>query len=282
MSAIAIAGSQISRSTHVSASSLSARPDGLSEENLKPLFERWQRHGDQRARELLVERFLPLARSLARRYLGTQEPIEDLTQVASLGLVKAIDRFDVSRGNRFAAYAVPTILGELRRHFRDTGWAVHVTRSAQERAMEVERAAEVLRSKHGHSPTVAEIAQYLERDQEQVLDALQVVQARGAASLDAPRPGGAEEDMEPRAESIGVEDEGYALVEEQSALAQALGSLAPRERRILRLRFEREMTQSEIAIEVGLSQMQISRILRQSLERMRAAVATEAAPPAAG
>jgi RNA polymerase sigma-B factor len=241
----------------------------VDEDNLLPLFERWQHDGDPHAREALVGRFLPLARSLARRYLGTQEPIEDLIQVASLGLVKAIDRFDVSRGNHFAAYAVPTILGELRRHFRDTSWAVHVPRSSQERAMEVERASEVLSTKHGHSPTVAEISQYIERDQEEVLDALQVAQARGAVSLDAPRPGAADEDMEPRAESIGAEDEGYTFVEDGSAVAQALASLAPRERRILRLRFEQEMTQSEIAAEVGLSQMQISRVLRQSLARMR-------------
>ena len=257
-------------------------PRGEHDEDLLPLFARWQRDGDRQARELLVERFLPLARSLARRYLGTQEPIEDLTQVACLGLVKAIDRFDVERGNRFAAYAVPTILGELRRHFRDTTWAVHVPRSSQERAMEVERAGEVLNTRHGHSPTVAEIAQYLERAQEEVLDALQVVQARGAVSLDAPRPGGDGEEMESRAESLGSEDEGYTLVEDGSAVAQALASLAPRERRILRLRFEQEMTQSEIAAEVGLSQMQISRILRQSLDQMRAIVAGATEPADVG
>jgi RNA polymerase sigma-B factor len=247
-------------------------PRDVPEQELARLFERWQIDGDRRARETLAEHFMPLARSLARRYLGSQEPIADLIQVAYLGLVKAIDRFDASRGNRFAAYAVPTILGELRRHFRDTGWAVHVPRSGQERAMEVERAGETLTSREGHAPTVGEIAQYLERDQQEVLDALQVTRARGAVSLDAPRPGGGEDEVESRAESIGVEDEGYELVEERDAVTFALSSLSARERRIVRLRFEREMTQSQIAAEVGLSQMQISRILRRSLEQMRAAV----------
>jgi RNA polymerase sigma-B factor len=242
------------------------------EEDLAPLFERWQRDGDRHARAALAERFMPLARGLARRYLGTQEPIDDLIQVAYLGLVKAIDRFDTARGNRFATYAVPTILGELRRHFRDTGWAVHVPRSGQERAMEVERAGELLTSRRGHAPTVGEIAQYLERDQEEVLDALQVTRARGAVSLDAPRPGSEEGELESRAESIGTDEDGYELVEERSAVANALASLSAREQRIVRLRFEQEMTQSQIAAEVGLSQMQISRVLRHSLERMRAIV----------
>jgi RNA polymerase sigma-B factor len=237
--------------------------DRVDEAALIPLFARWQRERDARAREALVEHYMPLARGLARRYLGTQEPIDDLIQVAYLGLIKAIDRFDV---------AVPTILGELRRHFRDTAWAVHVPRSGQERSMEVERAGEVLTSRLGRAPTVGEIAEYIERDQEEVLDALQVARARGSVSLDAPRPGGGEEELEPRAESIGAEDDGYALVDEEAAVAQALALLAPRERRILQLRFQREMTQSQIAVEVGLSQMQISRILRHSLERMRAIV----------
>jgi RNA polymerase sigma-B factor len=250
-----------------------APTDADAEESILALFACWQRERDQRARELLAERFMPLARGLARRYIGTQEPIDDLMQVAYLGLIKAIDRFDATRGNRFASYAIPTILGELRRHFRDTAWAVHVPRSGQERALEVERVGEILTSKRGHAPTVGEIAEYLERSQEEVLDGLQVSRARGAVSLDAPRPGGSGEDeLEPRGENIGVEDDGYALVEDGAAVARAFAALAPRERRIVYLRFQCEMTQSEIAAEVGLSQMQISRVLRQSLERMRAVV----------
>ena len=247
----------------------------VPEEELASVFERWQRDGDRHAREALAEHFMPLARGLARRYRGTQEPIDDLIQVAYLGLIKAIDRYDAARGNRFAAYAVPTILGELRRHFRDTGWAVHVARSGQERAMEVERAGGILTSRSGHAPTVGELAQYLERDQEEVVDALQVTRARGAVSLDAPRPGSGEDELESRAESIGSEDEGYELVEERSAVAQALSSLPAREQRIVRLRFQEEMTQSQIAAAVGLSQMRISRVLRHSLERMRASVAAQ-------
>jgi RNA polymerase sigma-B factor len=242
----------------------------LTEADLGPLFERWQRRRDQRARELLVERYMPLARSLARRYLHTREPIDDLTQVAYLGLIKAIDRFDAARGSRFASYAVPTILGELRRHFRDTVWAVHVPRGAQERAHEVERATELLASKRGHPPTVGEIAEYLECGQEEVLDALQASRARSSLSLDAPAVPGDGEDAEPRVEVVGVEDEGYAQVEEDSLLASALSALPTRERGILRMRFRGEMTQAEIAAKVGLSQMQVSRILRRSLERMRA------------
>lgn len=249
---------------------------GVSENGLMSLFARWQRDGDRRAREALVEHYMPLARGLARRYIATQEPIDDLIQVAYLGLIKAIDRFDVTRGNRFPAYAVPTILGELRRHFRNTAWAVHVPRSGQERAMEVERAGEHLTSKFGRAPTVGEIAEYIERDHEEVLDALQVVRARGSVSLDAPRPGGGEEALEPRSESIGAEDDGYALVDDGSAVAQALAMLSSRERRIVKLRFQHEMTQSQIATEVGLSQMQISRILRQALERMRTVVEDDA------
>jgi RNA polymerase sigma-B factor len=240
------------------------------EENLGPLFEAWQRGGDRRAREILVERFQPLARSLARRYLGSSESIEDLTQVAYLGLIKAIDRFDASRDNRFASYAIPTILGEIRRHFRDTAWAVHVTRGAQEHTMEVQRARELLTSRRQHSPTVGEIAGYLECDQQDVLEAMQVSQARTSVSLDAPPPGGGGEDSEPsRVETFGEEDPGYELVEDGSVVMHAAASLAPRERHILHLRFAREMTQSEIATHMGLSQMQISRVLRHSLQRMR-------------
>ncbi|HWX46158.1 MAG TPA: SigB/SigF/SigG family RNA polymerase sigma factor [Solirubrobacteraceae bacterium] len=243
-------------------------PRDVAEE---PLFGQWQQHGDRRAREALIERFQPLARGLARRYLGVPEPIDDLTQVAYIGLIKAIDRFDPARGNHFAAYAIPTILGEIRRHFRDTAWATHVTRGAQERAMEVERASELLTSRRRHSPTVAELAEYLELDQADVLDALQVTHARGSVSLDAPHPSAGEEDLEaPRAESIGAEDPGYELVEDGSAVEHALASLSVRERRILHLRFVHEMTQTEIAAQIGLSQMQISRLLRGSLERIRA------------
>jgi RNA polymerase sigma-B factor len=241
------------------------REDGA----LDALFERWQKHGDQQAREALVERFMPLARRLARRYLSAREPIEDLMQVASLGLLKAIDRFDTTRGNRFAAFAVPTILGELRRHFRTVSWAVHVPRGAQERALEVDKAADALRAATGRTPTIREIAEYLELEDGEVLDALQTTQAQDALSLDAPFTGDEEQSADPRSETIGSEDDGYAFVEDSSAVAHALARLSPRERKIVHLRFVAEMTQSEIAERVGLSQMQISRLLRRSLREMR-------------
>lgn len=260
--------------THVSRVQLGAGPHLRSaphreEHALEPLFERWQKYGDQRAREALVERYMPLARRLARRYLSAREPIEDLMQVANLGLLKAIDRFDTSRGNRFAAFAVPTILGELRRHFRTVSWAVHVPRGAQERALEVDKAADALRAASGRAPTVGEIAQYLELEEGEVLDALQTTQAQDALSLDAPFSGDDEQGADPRSETIGSDDDGYVYVEDSSAVAQALARLSPRERRIVRLRFVSEMTQSEIAEKVGLSQMQISRLLRRSLREMR-------------
>jgi RNA polymerase sigma-B factor len=247
---------------------LRSRP-GADEQALEPLFERWQRHGDRHARQVLVERFMPLARRLARRYLSAREPIEDLMQVASLGLLKAIDRFDTTRGNRFAAFAVPTILGELRRHFRTVSWAVHVPRGAQERALEVDKASDALRAASGRVPTVREISEYLEIDEGEVLDALQTTQAQDALSLDAPFSGDEDQSPDPRSETIGGDDAGYAFVEDSSAVAQALARLSPRERYIVRLRFVAEMTQSEIAARVGLSQMQISRLLRRSLQEMR-------------
>src|SRR5437764_6961422 len=151
------------------------------------LFVRWQKDGDQRAREELVDRFLPLARKLARRYAGPREPFEDLMQVASLGLVKAVDRFDTERGTAFSSFAVPTILGELKRYFRDLGWSVHVPRGAQEQALKVEEAQQQLTSKTGRPPSVHELAEYLELSMEDVLDALETAGAHHSASLDAPR-----------------------------------------------------------------------------------------------
>src|SRR5947209_1728968 len=157
------------------------------------LFIRWQQHGDQRAREELVDRFLPLAPNLARRYAGAREPFDDLLQVASLGLVKAIDRFDVDRGAAFSSFAVPTILGELKRYFRDLGWSVHVPRGAQEQALKVQEAQELLTTRTGRPPTVNELAEYMEFAVEDVLDALETAAAHHASSLDAPREDGDDE-----------------------------------------------------------------------------------------
>jgi RNA polymerase sigma-B factor len=243
---------------------------GPPERNLDSelLFQRWQRDRDPAAREALVERFLPLARSLARRYDRSSEPFDDLMQVASLGLVKAVDRYDPSRGHAFASFAVPTILGELKRYFRDSGWAVHVPRGPQERALKVEEAQQRLTLKTGRSPTVDQIAQYLEMSTEDVLGALQAGQAYDALSLDAPRPS-RDGDADTYGDSLGCEDERYELVDADVTVAEALCHLPERERRVLQLRFVEDLTQTEIAKRIGVSQMQVSRLLRRSLEQLR-------------
>src|ERR1700684_777213 len=170
------------------------------------LFTRWQRDGDPAAREALVQMYMPLARGLARRYGRSSEPFEDLLQVASLGLLKAMDRYDSERGHPFPSFAVPTILGEMRRYFRDSGWAVHVPRGTQERALKVRDAQERLANARGHSPTVNQLAEYLELDTEEVLEALQAIHAYQAVSLDAPRPSADDQDAVPYGETIGSDD----------------------------------------------------------------------------
>ena len=239
-----------------------------SAEDLELLFRGWQEDGDQRAREALVRRFTPLARGLARRYDRSSEPQDDLMQVAMLGLLKAIDRFDPDRGNAFASFAVPTILGEMRRYFRDSGWGVHVPRSLQERALKVGEAQETLTKDRGRAPTVGELATYLELSIEEVGEALQTARVYDVISLDAPR-GGDEEDSCSFGESIGQLDTRYELVELDVTICGALGELPPRERRILHMRFVEELTQTQIAQRVGISQMQVSRLLRRSLDRIR-------------
>jgi RNA polymerase sigma-B factor len=233
------------------------------------LFRRCQRGDDRAAREALVTHFLPLARKLAWRYAHSSEPFEDLAQVASLALVKAVDRFDPDRGTGFASFAIPTILGELRRYFRDCAWSVHVPRRAQERAALVAEASEWLTSQRGRAPTASQLAQYLEISLDEILDGLYAGQAYATKSLD--ESAGPLEDEAARAvgETLGAEDDRYELIEADAAVAQALRSLPERERQILRLRFLEEMTQSEIAAQMRLSQMQISRLLRRSLDRLR-------------
>jgi RNA polymerase sigma-B factor len=233
------------------------------------LFVRWQQAGDRRAREELVNRFLPLARNLARRYAGAREPFDDLLQVASLGLVKAIDRFDVERGAAFSSFAVPTILGELKRYFRDLGWSVHVPRGAQEQALKVQEAHERLTTKTGRPPTVNELAEYLELSVEDVLDALETAAAHHSTSLDAPREDRTNNESGALVDVFGEEDGRYELVDETVTISVAARQLSGRERRVLALRFVNDMTQTQIAQEIGVSQMQVSRILRRALNRLR-------------
>jgi RNA polymerase sigma-B factor len=231
------------------------------------LFERWRRNKDRRARDELIERFLPLARKLARRYVQSSEPYEDLVQVASLGLVKAVERFDPDRGFAFSSFAVPTIVGELKRYFRDTAWALHVDRGAQERARRITEAQQRMCSRSGRMPTVDELAQYLELTQEEVLDGLQTAEAYGAVSLDAAMSG--DDDESTRLDAIGEEDERLESVNDHATIFAAARHLPTREREILYLRFGEDLTQSEIAERVCVSQMQVSRLLRRSMQRLR-------------
>ena len=235
----------------------------------RDLFLRWQRQGEQAARDRLVEQFMPLARSLARRYGRSSEPFEDLLQVACMGLLKALNRFDPERGHPFPSFAVPTILGEMRRYFRDSGWAVHMPRGMQEQSLRVRDAQEHLTNAHGHAPTVGGLAEYLELDAEDVLETLQALQAYDTLSLDAPAPG-AEDDAPTYADALGGDDERYELIELDATVSTALAHLPARERLILHLRFVEDLTQTEIAARIGVSQMQVSRLLRRSLSRLRA------------
>jgi RNA polymerase sigma-B factor len=234
-----------------------------------------RRHAETRdpaLKEELVHRFLPLARSLALRYRGSSENIEDLIQVASLGLVKALDGFDFERGTSFVAYAAPTILGELRRHFRDRVWEVRLPRGLQERTMAVSEVAGELSDDLGHTPTVAQIAARLNWDEDEVSEALQADQARRTLSLEVPRT---REDTGSATilETLGETDPGYDAVEAQLAAEEA--PLDERERHVLRLRFEEDLNQYEIGRRLGVSQMQISRIMRRALRKLLAAVQAE-------
>jgi RNA polymerase sigma-B factor len=234
------------------------------------LFLRFHRDGDIQAREQLAERFMPLARQVAHRYHRAGQPFEDLVQVASLGLVKAIDRFDPERGTAFSSYAVPTMAGEIRRHFRDSGWAVHVPRSMQDRVMRVNEAMERLGRQLGRSPRPAELAADLQETPESVLDALEAARAHDAMSLDMPRTAG-EDGAGTYADTVGSPDEQYERLEYASAIAGTFRALPQRDRIVLRLRFEEDLTQSQIASRVGVSQMHVSRIIRRALDRLRVA-----------
>jgi RNA polymerase sigma-B factor len=231
----------------------------------------WQQFAETRdpaIREELVMRNMPLAKHLALRYRGTIESFDDLHQVANLGLVGAVDRFDPGRGIPFAAFASPTILGELKRHFRDRVWTVRVPRGLHDRMAEVDKAVTELTRTLQRSPSVGEIAERLGLEQTDVLEVLEANHNRRPLSLDRPAGGDESEESAP-AEWVGEDDEGFDLVETRVALEAALPYLEERERLVLRLRFVEDMTQSQIAERIGHSQMHVSRILRRALGRIR-------------
>ncbi|MGZ4268118.1 MAG: SigB/SigF/SigG family RNA polymerase sigma factor [Solirubrobacteraceae bacterium] len=236
----------------------------------RELLTRWHVHGDVAAREEVVARMLPLARSLARRYQNKGEPLDDLEQVASVGLLKAIDRFDVSREVKFATFAVPTIAGEIKRHFRDRGWMLRVPRDVQELAARISRARESLSTRLGRSATLPELASATGASVEQVAEALVAGDAYRMMSLDEPMADGAG-----ALEAIGGDDHNFELTEHRILIKRGFDGLEPREREILRLRFYEGLTQREIADEVGISQMHVSRLIRRSVDAMRASIEPE-------
>jgi len=242
----------------------------------RELLCRYRDEGDLGARDRLVERFLPLARQLARRYQRPNEPLDDLVQVASIGLVKAVDRFDPERGTAFSSYAVPTILGELKRYFRDSGWAVHVPRGMQERVMRMNQAIARLSRELAHSPTPAELAEALGVPREEVLETMEAAVAYDATSLEAPR--GGDDESESYVDTLGAEDERFELIEYEATIAPTLRALPDRDRIVLHLRFVEDLTQSEIAERIGVSQMHVSRLIRRALTRLRAVADASSEP----
>src|SRR3954469_3456227 len=228
--------------------------------------------GDQAARAALVERFLPLARQLARRYQRGGELLDDLNQVASLGLLKAIDRFDPQRATAFSSFAVPTILGELKRHFRDKGWSVRVPRDLQELAVRLEPTSEALSRELGRAATPIELAERLGVTLEQLLEAREAAGAYRAVSLDRPRDDD-DDSGEGMGVAFGIEDRGFGEAEDAATVERLMRVLSERERDLLRLRFAEDLTQAEIGERVGVSQMHVSRIIRQAIGRLREAAA---------
>jgi RNA polymerase sigma-B factor len=239
----------------------SADPQRLREEH--DLFA--QLAVDPTVRTAIVERFMPLARQLARRYEHGREDLDDLEQVAAIGLIKAIDRFDPERGLAFTSFAFPTILGELKRHFRDRSWSVRVPRPLQERVSRIDGATAELSGELGRSPTVTEIAARCATSTEEVIEALQAAKARHATSFDRPRNDSDE------TYDLAIVDPGFERAENAADLEHLLGILGERERLILRLRFREDRLQSQIAEMTGVSQMHISRLITRSIDRLHEA-----------
>jgi RNA polymerase sigma-B factor len=240
----------------------------------KILLRRYHEDGDLRAREQLIEQYMSLVRSLARRYSYRGEQLEDLVQIGAIGLIKAIDRFDLERGVELTTYATPNIIGEIKRHFRDKGWSVRVPRGLQELNVQLSRLVEQLTVQLGRSPTIPELAKAAGVEEEQVLEALESGRAYTSLSLSVGGGGGDDDDLDPL-ESLGTEEHQYEVSEDRAVLAPGFKVLDERERKILQLRFFDGLTQSQIAQQVGISQMHVSRLIRRSLEKIRETIAED-------
>ncbi len=251
------------------------RPDTLSEYEL---LTRVRQQKDQAAREELITRYLPLVRSLARRFMSRGQPLEDLIQVGSIGLIKAIDRFDLERGVELSTYATPTILGEIKRYFRDKGWAVKVPRALQDLNVRLNRVIEHMTVDLQRSPTIAELAAATQVSEEEVVEALESGRAYSSVSIFSGGSGEDEESLE-LLDCLGQEEQAYDLFEQRRVLAPAMESLDPRERLILHLRFFEGMTQTQVAVRIGISQMHVSRLIRKSIDSLRQTMTEQQAPP---
>ncbi len=246
----------------------------MADRNDKELLRRYHEQGDLAAREQLIEQYMSLVRSLARRYSYRGEQLEDLVQIGAIGLIKAIDRFDLDRGVELTTYATPNIIGEIKRHFRDRGWAVRVPRGLQELNVQLSRLIEQLTVQFGRSPTIPELAKAASVEEEEVLEALE--SGRAYSSLSLSSGGGSDEDGElDPLESLGEIEHQYEVSEDRAVLAPGFRVLDDRERTILHLRFFDGLTQSQIAQQVGISQMHVSRLIRRSLEKIRAEIAVD-------
>ena len=246
----------------------------MAEKNDKALLRRYHEQGDLAAREQLIEQYMSLVRSLARRYSYRGEQLEDLVQIGAIGLIKAIDRFDLERGVELTTYATPNIIGEIKRHFRDKGWSVRVPRGLQELNVQLSRLVEQLTVQLARSPTIPELAKAAGVEEEEVLEALESGRAYTSLSLSVGGGGGDDDDLDPL-ESLGTEEHQYEVSEDRAVLAPGFKVLDERERKILQLRFFEGLTQSQIAQQVGISQMHVSRLIRRSLEKIRETIAED-------
>jgi RNA polymerase sigma-B factor len=247
-------------------------------ESDKALLRRYHEQGDLQAREQLIEQYMSLVRSLARRYSYRGEQLDDLVQIGAIGLIKAIDRFDLNRGVELTTYATPNIIGEIKRHFRDRGWSVRVPRGLQELNVQLSKIVEQLTVQLGRSPTIPELAKAAGVEEEEVLEALE--SGRAYSSLSLSQGAGSEdgEELDPL-ESLGEVEHQYEVSEDRAVLAPGFRALDDRERRILHLRFFEGLTQSQIAQQVGISQMHVSRLIRRALEKIREEIAADELDP---